>query len=245
MAKATEMPPVMSAQQQFGAAVLILGESHANAIARAIKAADETDFVAIDVRNRSSAASGGKIDFDSFAGYRPRHLVLAFGGTENNLVGLIETDPPFDLVCPPYENIKDGRTLVPFAAIEEILSRRLQSGLQRALEVRSHFDCPVHALAPPPPFWSFDQRTQVPNAFADLIEAGIAPPSVRRKLYSVLCDAMRKAYLEHGIEFVAAPPSSQDEKSFLLRSLWDKDPTHGNAAYGRCVLEHLREELNV
>lgn len=235
----------MSAQQQSDAAVLILGESHANALARAVEATGEINFTAIDVRNRAAAPDVGRIDFASFEGYSPQHLVLAFGGTEHNLIGLIETDPPFDLVYPPYETIEPGRKLVPSAALEDILSRRLKAGLRRALEVRARFDCTVHALAPPPPFLAFDERTQLPTAFADLIQAGVAPPGVRRKLYAVLCDAMRKAYLEHGIELISAPPSSRDEQGFLLRTLWNKDPTHGNLAYGRCVIDHLKEELNV
>jgi len=235
----------MTGPKQFGAAVLILGESHTNALARAIEAAGEDDFVAIDVRNKGEAASGGKINFDSFEGYRPKHLLLAFGGTEHNILGLIETDPRFDFVWPPYETIKAGRTLVPSIAIEDLLAKRLQTGLQRAMEVKERFNCPVHALAPPPPFLAFDERAKLPSAFASLIEAGIAPASVRLKLHAVLCMAMRKAYLEHGINLISAPANSQDENGFLLRTLWNKDPTHGNATYGRLVLEHLKEELNV
>lgn len=235
----------MTAQQQFGAAVLILGESHTNAVARAIEVAGEDDFVAIDVRNKGEATSGGKINFDSFAGYRPKHLVLAFGGTEHNILGLIETEPRFDFVWPPYETIEDGRTLVPSMAIQDLLAKRLQTALQRAIDVKARFNCSVRALAPPPPFLAFDERAKLPSAFAPLIEAGITPASVRLKLHAVLCTAMQKAYLEHGIELILAPLNSQDENGFLLRTLWNKDPTHGNATYGRLVLEHLKEELNV
>jgi hypothetical protein len=232
----------MKAQSQHGTSVLILGESHCTAIARAISDSGTDDFVAIDVRNR---AAGIKVDEASFDGYSPLHLVLAFGGTEHNLIGLIETEPKFDFLYPPFEDFDAGRSLIPSIAIESLLDSRIRSALQRALQVKSLFQCPVHVLAPPPPFFALDERAKLPSAFAPLIEAGITPSSIRRKLYTVLCKVMNRAYEINGVNCIDAPPASHDDHGYLRRTLWDKDPTHGNAAYGKLVIEHLKEQLHV
>lgn len=232
----------MTKQVPNGVAVLILGESHCTAISRAIPDDLRDKFIAIDVRK---GADSSKINDGLFAGIRPERLVLTFGGTEHNIIGLIEADPSFDFVWPPFDDPDAGRSLIPASALEELIRYRLESSLQRALHVRSRFDCPAFALAPPPPFRAVDEKTKLPSAFSELLDAGITPAAVRRKLYAVQCHVMRNAYACHDIPFIAAPTVASDVDGYLLRKLWNRDPTHGNPAYGQLVLNHLEAELNV
>lgn len=222
--------------------VLILGESHSVAISLAIAASDEQSLVSVDVRVDSEDS---KINFDLFNFYNPDKIVLAFGGTEHNIVGMIEGEPKFDFLWPPFDDFDPERTLVPAAAIEEMLLWRIRSGLTRALRVRERFDCLAYALAPPPPFLSIDAKTILPSAFSALVEAGIAPAPIRRKLYAMQCALMKSLYEEHGIAFIDAPPKACDNDGFLLRKFWGREPTHGNQHYGRILLQHLSKELGL
>lgn len=232
----------MSASSQRDVEILILGESHSTAIANAIRKGRIENVVAVDVRNR---AEGKRIDEALFEHYRPRNLILAFGGTEHNIIGLIETEPKFDFLWPPHEDFDRDRALVPAVAIEQLLESRIRTGLQRALTVRAHFDCPALALAPPPPFLSAGDDAQLPSVFTALLEAGITPGPIRRKLHAAACHVMARAYAASDIGFIDAPPAARNPDGYLPRELWNKDPTHGNAAYGRLVIDHLMEQLHV
>lgn len=222
--------------------VLILGESHTTAISRAIETGDEAPFVSIDVRIGSDDS---KINFELFDFYKPDHLVLAFGGTEHNIIGMIEGEPKFDFLWPPFDDYDTQRTLIPASAIEEMLGLRLQGGVKRALQVREMFDCPAYALAPPPPFRAIDEKTTLPKAFSSLLEAGIAPAPIRRKLYAMQCAVMKSQYEDIGIRLIAAPNRTCDEDGFLKRKFWGRDPTHGNRHYGNEMMRHLRQKLRL
>lgn len=232
----------MAKQSLTTGPVLILGESHSTAISRAIGDDIQDEFITIDVR---AGADASKINFDLFSGILPRTLILAFGGTEHNIIGLIEAEPKFDFLWPPYDDLDAQRSMVPASAVEQLLHNRMQSGLSRAMLVRERFNCPTYVLAPPPAFQEIDEKAQLPKTFAGLIEAGIAPATVRRKLYAVQCEVMRRAYEKHDIPMISAPPAAKDENGYLLRSMWNRDPTHGNRNYGKLVLEHLRNKLDV
>lgn len=232
----------MAEEPLINVPVLILGESHCTAISRAIGDDLQDEFIGIDVR---PGADASKINFDLFSGLSPDRVVLAFGGTEHNIVGLIESEPAFDFLWPPFDDFDEARCLVPASAIEELVAYRVQSGLRRAMLVRERFSSPAFALAPPPPFKAVDEKTMLPKAFTGLLESGIAPSKLRRKLYALQCDVMAREYEALDITFIPAPPSSKDEDGYLLRKLWNRDPTHGNPAYGKLVLAHLREMLNV
>jgi hypothetical protein len=233
---------IMAKQVPINVSVLILGESHCTAISRAIRDDLQDKFIGVDVRK---GAGSSKINFDLFSNILPKKLVLTFGGTEHNILGLIEADPRFDFMWPPYDDFAPDRALIPACAIEELIRNRLHTSVQRALTVRDHFDCPAFALAPPPPFRAVDEKTKLPSAFDNLLEVGVTPATVRRKLYAVQCEVMYQAYAKSGIPFIAAPRAAQDEEGYLIRKLWNRDPTHGNPHYGRLVLDHLRKELHV
>lgn len=222
--------------------VLILGESHSTAISRAIEVTDNQSLISIDVRTGSDSS---KVNFSLFDFYRPDKIVLAFGGTEHNIIGMIEGEPKFDFLSPSFDDFDTDRTLVPAAAIEEMLLWRMNSGLTRALRVRETFDCPAYAIAPPPPFLSIDAKTVLPSAYLALVEAGIAPAQIRRKLYAMQCTLMKSLYEEHGIAFIEAPRKVCDEDGFLLRKFWSSDPSHGNQHYGRILIQHLSKELGL
>lgn len=222
--------------------IIILGESHATAISRAISENSVESIAAFDVRSRNASVS---IDIDLYSSLKPSALVLAFGGTEHNIVGLIEAEPKFDFQWPPYADYDAERHVLPASSLELQLAHRMKGGLDRALAARSAFDCPTFALAPPPPFREIDERTKLPSAFAGLLEAGITPAPIRRKLYAMQCEMMRQAYAAYSIPFIAAPASAVDEDGYMHRHLWGRDPTHGNHRYGSLVLTHLVEMIDV
>ena len=222
--------------------VLVLGESHSTAISRAIPDDLQDKFIGIDVRK---GADSSKVNDSLFQGIEPQKLVLAFGGTEHNIIGLVEAEQNFDFVWPAFDDFDHQRCLVPASALEELIRYRLESSLLRALHVRRQFRCAAFALAPPPPFRAIDEKARLPSAFGDLLALGITPATIRRKFYSVQCQVMRETYARHEIAFLEAPAKSMDAEGYLHRKLWNRDPTHGNPAYGELVLKHLEAELDV
>jgi hypothetical protein len=221
---------------------LVLGDSHAVVLARAIESTKNDLIVSVDVRPGSVES---KINTDLFDFYKTDKLILAFGGTEHNIIGLIEAEPKFDFLWPPFDDFDMERTLIPASAIEEMIGLRMRGGLKRALRAREMFDCPAYAIAPPPPFLAIDEKTILPKAFFALLEAGVAPAPLRRKLYAVQCALMKALYEEHGITFIEAPRKACDKDGFLLRKFWSSDPTHGNRQYGRMLIQHLSNELGL
>lgn len=222
--------------------ILVLGESHSTAISRAAAEDSSKSIAAFDVRDREAV---NKIDISPYLNMKPSGLVLAFGGTEHNIVGLIEAEPKFDFHWPPFEDFDPGRQVLPASCLELVLSTRIRGGVERALLARAAFDCPAFALAPPPPFREIDEKTKLPSAFDGLLEAGITPAPIRRKLYDMQCAMMRQAYAEHGIPLIDAPASAVDQDGYLHRHLWGRDPTHGNHRYGSLLLAHLTETVDV
>jgi hypothetical protein len=82
-------------------------------------------------------------------------------------------------------------------------------------------------------------RDQASLLGLDLVESRIAPGPLRLKLWRVTQELMAEAADQYGCEFFSAPESAIDAGGFLKRELWAEDATHGNAQYGRLVLDAL------
>lgn len=223
--------------------IVFFGDSHAHALIRALnKSGDQSDLTAVDIRRIGDGKTNSKVIPTNLAQTYPAdHLFCCLGGTEYNLIGLIESDEPFDFLVTPDDSILPDRMPIPLGLIRSALIARLRSALGRMTEVRSQYSCPVTCVAPPPPFAHIDDTANLPRAFLPHIARGIAPASVRRKLYMVQIDLLEAHCRSEGIGFLPAPDAVQDADGFMLRNCWRDDPTHGNARYGDAVIGQMRD----
>lgn len=222
--------------------LVFFGDSHAHALLRALtKYGGKEEIAAIDIRRIEGQASNPKDIPASLAIDYPADAVFCcLGGTEHNLLGLIESPEPFDFLLHPDDTIKPGRKPVPHGLVKSALLSRMRTALARMSEVRAQYNCPFTCVAPPPPFAEIDDKANLPRAFIPHLEKGIAPASLRRKLYELQITLMKAHCRSESIAFMPAPRKARDSDGYLLRQCWDSDPTHGNARYGAAVIRQMK-----
>ena len=79
----------------------------------------------------------------------------------------------------------------------------------------------------------------------DLAVIGIAPPSVRRKLWFVVQELMAETAAAYGAVFVASPDAAQDGDGLLRLDMSGGDISHANERYGRLVIGQLARQLTL
>lgn len=224
---------------------LFIGDSHANALKRAIKLGGIQDVTSVDVRMRAGTSQRSKeIDPNLPSLYPCDAVFCCLGGTEYNLLGIIEADRPFDFLFDPLDTVADGRAVMPRSLVSRALIDKMRTTLARMASVRSLFSVPFHYIAPPPPFRRLRDDAQLPTAFQSILERGVSPPALRLKLYKLQNLVMRSECEQLDINFIPAPAAGQDGDGYLRDDCWDRDPTHGNARYGAFVIDEIRRQAH-
>lgn len=222
--------------------LIFFGDSHAHALIRALtKYGDQGEIAAIDIRRiKGQTANPKHIPPGLAIDYPADAVFCCLGGTEHNLLGLIESPEPFDFLLNPGDAITPGRKPVPHGLVRSALLSRMRTALARMSEVRAQYQCPFTYMAPPPPFAEIDDKANLPRAFIPHLEKGIAPATLRQKLYELQISLMKAHCRTEGIAFMPAPRKARDSSGYLLRQCWDNDPTHGNARYGAAVIRQMK-----
>lgn len=222
--------------------IVFLGDSHTHALIRALAKSDkDKELDAVDVRRIKDGQTNDKEIPANLASIYPADAVYCcLGGTEYNLLGLIESPAPFDFLLTPDDSVLPGRQVVSHGLVKAALLSRMRSALNRTAEIRAQYDCPFTLVAPPPPFAELDGNTNLPRAFLPYLDRGIAPASVRRKLYAIQMLLLEEHCREEGLPLMLAPEEARDADGYLRRNYWNNDPTHGNANYGKAVIGQIR-----
>jgi hypothetical protein len=174
-------------------------------------------------------------------------IVCCIGGGVHTVVGLVQDPRPFDLLLPgaTVDNTVPGTDLLPYDLVAASLRDRSRQHDQLLRLVKQLAgDRPVWQLCPPPPLARDELLLSRPAGFADeLNERGLAPSSLRWKLWRTSCDVLKEVCAEVGITCLDVPQESLDHDGFLREDLWGQDPTHGNEHYGVLVIEQLISEV--
>lgn len=172
-----------------------------------------------------------------------RFVVSTIGGNDHNLLGLVNHRPvKFDFVLPeaPDLALQEDADVVPFELVRRTLLARLAETFSYMTLLQSSTSAPLYHLESPPPVPSEEYIRQNPDACADLIaEYGVAPATLRYKLWRLHSSLVREACESGRYTFVPSPQAMQDDHGMLVPEAWRNDSTHANEVYG----EHLYRQL--
>ena len=227
--------------------VLVLGMSHVGAIRRAL-AESECRYISVQMlteRPDLFANKTNSINYSSAAREPRKFVFLSIRGNNHNIFGLLEHPTPMSIGdartgCVPEDD--KMRHFIP----EDVIRAQFQGLLSAGVFV--HFEPLVAAFAParvfhlcpPPPSGDQAHIEKHPGVFASQLGRGVSPMPLRVKLYRIQTELYRNACRDAGIEFVDVPGGAVGGDGALKREYWNPDPTHGNAAYGRLVLDQIQ-----
>jgi hypothetical protein len=179
-------------------------------------------------------------------------IVIFWCGNEHNAHFLLRPEPLFDFVASatPEEAVDDAVQLLPESLVRARLSAFHGELASYLTFLKSATKARVALAGSPPPKgdearlkqlllkdWYY--RNQAAELGVGVEEMQIAPAPLRRKLWHLAQELMAEAAERHGCSFVPAPAAAFDEEGYLKQELWAEDATHGNALYGRLMLEAL------
>jgi hypothetical protein len=168
-------------------------------------------------------------------------VALAIGGQVHNVLGLVELPEPIDLVVPELSAMpaKPGRRVIPLGLIEETIRAKLKAAFIAMGKICTLLPVPAVHICSPPPVARDDYFKERSNIFSEKISLhGVAPASVRYKLWWVHSRLVREFCDRSGIAYLPPPKESLDTEGYLAEG-FAVDATHANAAYGRLVLGQL------
>lgn len=169
-------------------------------------------------------------------------VLLSVGGNAHIVFGLVEQAEPFDFAQPAASGPLPGRRPLPHSLVRAALAAsglyRRHGALRRRL--RSLLLGPLAQLESPPPARDDAHIRRHPGFYRELIaERGVAPATLRHKLWRLHSTLVAEDCRAEGIGFIAAPAIAQDGAGYLAASALAEDPTHANAWYGRRLIEQM------
>lgn len=217
--------------------LLIIGHSHVGCLRSAILARpDIKNIHVININSKTEEILQKQVEI-----FKPDAVCVCLRGNQHNVLGLLENPVPFSIgekskgSTPPYS---EERVFIPFALMEEYFDHQLQKSLLHSI-YESAPDAIRMYLNPPPPISDFSHIQKYPGLFFDKLELGPAPKELKIELYKIQTQVLRKLAEKENANFVDVDPVLLDPEGFLDSRYFDEDPTHGNAEYGKVMLEKI------
>ena len=218
-----------------------IGHSHVNALALA----RAPDLDAINLRDIEGhwleGQDGWRLREDlAQRVFQGGGVFMLMGGGAPVMLGLLEYSRQFDFVLPsaPQLPLDETREIVPVDAVRARLLEESARHIATIPGIVRAASAPVIQLHPPPPL--ADEAVIRPLLPMDgEIRVVVACRWLRYKLWRLHCEVMEAACEPHGVLSRPPPRAALDGEGFLHPDL-HADGVHGNAAYGRLVLDDLR-----
>lgn len=242
--------------------VFILGDSHATAIAEAVRIRQETGrdaeapldiFASRFAKLKSNGATMPGITTEQAeeimrTAKKADVLVSMVGGNQYNTLGLLDNPEPFDLVDPvTFEDPEPtAARIIPLAQMSAAFDAYVNGIRTKLTGFKADFPGRVLHINPPPP--KGDNGYIKKNAEGYFRSEGkvvlnVSPPGMRRRLWLAQTLALERLCNEIGITFVGTPTEALDGAGFLVRPAYGADATHANALYGEMILRSLERLL--
>jgi len=236
-------------------AVLLFGDSHSDAVKRAVERRISLKLpIPLQVHRllKTHWKSGqviGDTSFDEFLekirGLSPDDIVLSMiGGNQHAVFSTVQHPVAFDFLEPVAESmVEPGVEIIPYRVISKLFGAGLQRGDMQAIEaIRRATSARVVHIIPPPPKADSDFISRFhETVFArEGIDAqGVSPPSLRMKFWNLQTRLLQKLCKNIGVETLMPPHAGVEDGGFLARKYYAKDATHANAQYGELILREI------
>lgn len=235
--------------------VVIIGDSHADAIKRALRGyksqiCDIQAFRYSKLKNGTMLGDMTESQVDVMvSGLHPDDLVVsAIGGNQHQAFSLVQHPERFSVMdedgLPTEDDLQSA--IIPRAQIWDFFESKLRTGLEgsRLGLLKAKKEKNIYHLTPPPPKQSLDHvARKFEESFlkAGILEKGISPPSLRLAIWKIQVDVTEKLTKEWGIKMLPNPDGSRCANGFLAHQYYGADATHANDAYGMRVLLQLED----
>ena len=230
---------------------LILGMSHVWALSDARTAAEMGTVQTVNLLDHPKAFDRKGSRFLAAEGLAeaPDLVCLTLAGNFHNIFCLMENAAKFRLGDPLLGTVPDAapdRPFVPRDLLRAHFDQRLEPvwTMQRAVHARFPATRFAHLSAPPPvialpALTEAEQAEGGGKAKFRFLAFDAAPAPLRLRIWGLQQELCRQQAALLGADFVEPPTATLDAEGFLAAGFWTDDPTHGNAAYGRLVLDQI------
>jgi hypothetical protein len=232
--------------------VLVLGDSHTQALAKAHAARagrqPKSNDVLFDINWLAKPdKSRGDLPLadalERTASLQPDDvMVISIAGALHNGLGLLQHEKPFDLFTRGDETmtLAEGCVVVPENALWDMFKVMAEPN-KKIAALRDKARCRVYHLATPPPKedGGFIMARVVRYRDRLVAEAGVNPAATRLKLWKLEMRVLAHLCAEWTMQLLLPPAEAQTTEGFLKPEYYANDATHANAAYGELVLRQL------
>ncbi|MCA0873477.1 hypothetical protein LCL97_21815 [Seohaeicola saemankumensis] len=228
---------------------LMVGMSHIQCLKAALREDEAAQVEIVNLKQNKDLWSRqtAKIKTGRFKTRDPDVVCICIGGNEHNQLGLLDHPEPIavgsaELGLAPGADDAAPRQLIPRAVMRDAMKAMMHKHDQMTAQL--HADFPnarfIH-LSSPPPIADGDHVLGNLGIFKDKLHSGIGPVTLRKTLYDLQVELTREQAEALGAEFLPAAPGALTEDGFLKDGFYNNDPSHGNAAYGRLMLDRIFE----
>lgn len=219
--------------------VAVIGHSHIHALKRGMSPDERFSFVDVTTLKTPWMDSHGtpSPEFLSHCDANS-HCVASLGGNFHTVVGLIEHDVRWDFFCDKstIATADLTRQIIPYHLMHDFFYNSINIVILEAMtNLRKFFKGTMITLSTPPAIFSPEHVNKFPNTFRGKLANGVAPASIRKKLFDLQSGIIAEHCEKIGVIYLPPPPESVDEAGCLLRQYWADDPSHANKEYGALV----------
>ena len=176
----------------------------------------------------------------------PPFLIASISGNEYQFIGHVEHPRHFDFALPerPDLPVRCGVEIIAPSLMRKTFERSMEHPLSVMNALREATSLPIVFLQSPPPVASADYIRANAGPFQQAIqENGVAPASLRMKLWLLQSSIFRQRCEELGCRYLEVASEVVDGAGFLLESASWPDSVHGNRSYGASVIQWIDREF--
>ena len=234
--------------------ILIFGDSHTDALARAIKARGDSPatsaITALRLRKEKNGKQIGDMSLEEFLKRTkwlgPRDIMFSMvGGNQHAIFSTIQHEVAFDFCTDGMEPAPATVHMIPNRAIKEYLSAGVYGRDGQMLwAMRNATRARIVHIVPPPPKKDAEhilRHQETHFSEGNIAQLGVSDALLRKKAWDLQATILKELCRELEIEILMPPEESLCPEGFLAKEFYARDITHANAQYGELVLKQVEK----